>query len=53
MSLWFVRSNSEAMAASHASALAPSGLPISVRCWVYLDAQPGANSAQQRIGARR
>ncbi|MFG0286102.1 MAG: hypothetical protein ACF8R7_16920 [Phycisphaerales bacterium JB039] len=42
MSLWFVRSNSEAMAASDASALASSGLPISVTCWVYVDAQPGA-----------
>jgi hypothetical protein len=42
MSLMFDRSNFEACAASHASALAPPDLPISVTCWVYVEAQPGA-----------
>jgi hypothetical protein len=42
MSLMLDRSNSEACAASHASALAAPDLPISVTCWVYVEAQPGA-----------
>src|SRR5690606_142658 len=45
MSIWLERSNSEALAASHAAALAAPDLPISITCWVYVEAEPGEGEA--------